>query len=238
MRQPEPSAPAVAAALLEGGSPGQAVLLERLRAGDRTAFAELVDAWSPVLLRVALLHVSTRASAEEVVQDTWLAVIGQLDRFEGRSSLRTWVFRILENQARTRGVREARAVPWSSAFPDQAEDTGPTVDPRRFRGPDDRWPGGWTPAGRPAGWEPPPEDAAVAAEIRRELRAALDELPERQRTVVELRDVHGLSSEEICATLGLSPGNQRILLHRGRARLRARLEDVYRSASGEGARRG
>jgi RNA polymerase sigma-70 factor (ECF subfamily) len=238
MPQPETSAPAVAAAQVAGGSPQQAELVVRLRAGDREAFAELVDAWSPVLLRVALMHVSTRASAEEVVQDTWLAVIGQLDRFEGRSSLRTWVFRILENQARSRGVREARAVPWSSAFPDQGEDSGPTVDPARFRGPDDRWPGGWTPAGRPSAWEPPPEDAAVAAEIRHELRAALDELPQRQRTVVELRDVHGLSSEETCAELGLSPGNQRILLHRGRARLRARLEDVYRNASGEGERRG
>ena len=238
MRQPEPSAPAVAAAQLAGGSPGQAALVDRLRAGDRAAFAELVDAWSPVLLRVALLHVSTHASAEEVVQDTWLAVIRQLDRFEGRSSLRTWVFRILENQARTRGVREARAVPWSSVFADPVEDSGPTVDPRRFRGPEDRWPGGWTPAGRPVAWEPSPEDAAVAGEIQRELRAALDELPDRQRTVVELRDVHGLTSEEVCAHLGVSPGNQRILLHRGRARLRARLEDTYRAVAGEGAARG
>jgi RNA polymerase sigma-70 factor (ECF subfamily) len=238
MPHPQPTAPAVAAAQLAGGSPEQAALVDRLRAGDRAAFTELVDAWSPVLLRVALLHVSTRASAEEVVQDTWLAVIRQLDRFEGRSSLRTWVFRILENQARSRGVREARAVPWSSVFDDTGEDAGPTVDPARFRGPEDRWPGGWTPAGRPASWEPPPEDAAVAAEIRRELRAALDELPARQRTVVELRDVHGLTSEEVCEHLGVSPGNQRILLHRGRARLRARLEDVYRAATGEGTGRG
>jgi RNA polymerase sigma-70 factor (ECF subfamily) len=231
--------PAVAAAVLEGGSQEQADLLDRLRAGDRQAFAELVDAWSPVLLRVALQHVSTRASAEDVVQDTWLAVIRQLDRFEGRSSLRTWVFRILENQATTRGVREARTVPWSSAFgsDEECRHSGSTVDPGRFRGPDDRWPGGWTPAGRPTRWEPPPEDAAAAAEIRRDLGAALDELPERQRAVVELRDVHGLSSEEVCARLGLSPGNQRILLHRGRARLRARLEDVYRRTAREGAHR-
>jgi RNA polymerase sigma-70 factor (ECF subfamily) len=231
--------PAVAAAVLEGGSQEQADLLDRLRAGDRQAFAELVDAWSPVLLRVALQHVSTRASAEDVVQDTWLAVIRQLDRFEGRSSLRTWVFRILENQATTRGVREARTVPWSSAFgsDEECRHSGSTVDPGRFRGPDDRWPGGWTPAGRPTRWEPPPEDAAAAAEIRRDLGAALDELPERQRAVVELRDVHGLSSEEVCTQLGLSPGNQRILLHRGRARLRARLEDVYRRTAREGAHR-
>jgi len=238
MPQQESGPSAVAAAVLEGGSPAQAELLERLRAGNRAAFAELVDAWSPMLLRVARCHVSTAASAEEVVQDTWLAVIRQLDRFEGRSSLRTWVFRILENQARTRGVRESRSVPWSSVFTDGAEGHGPTVDPGRFRGPEDRWPGGWSPAGRPTAWEPPPEDAAMAAEIRRELRTALDELPARQRTVVELRDVHGLSSDEVCERLGLSPGNQRILLHRGRARLRTRLEDVYRATTGEGERRG
>jgi len=229
---PEPTS-AVAAAVLEAGSPEQARLLDRLRCGERTAFAELVDAWSPMLLRVALLHVSTRASAEEVVQETWLAVIRQLDRFEGRSSLRTWVFRILENQARSRGVREARAVPWSSAFGDSEVD-GPTVDPTRFRGSPDPWAGGWTVQGRPGPW---PEDAAMAAEVRRELGAALHELPARQRTVVELRDVHGLTSEEVCERLGVSPGNQRILLHRGRARLRARLEDVYRGVPGEGERR-
>jgi RNA polymerase sigma-70 factor (ECF subfamily) len=229
---------AVAAAALEGGSPAQVQLLERLRAGDQSAFGELVDSWSPMLLRVALLYVSTRASAEDVVQDTWLAVIKQLDRFEGRSSLRTWVFRILENQARTRGIRDARALPWSSAFgSDGMEDSGPTVAPTRFRGPADRWPGGWTPEGRPAPWQPPPEDAAVASEIRRELGAALAELPARQRTVVELRDVHGLTSDEVCERLGVSPANQRILLHRGRARLRARLEDVYRGTVREEADR-
>ena len=225
------AATTVAAAARPGGDVCQVELVGRLRTGDRAAFAELVDAWSPVLLRVARLHVATRASAEEVVQDTWLAVISELDRFEGRSSLKTWVFRILENLARTRGRREARAVPWSSAFPDRpgdhAED-GPTVDPGRFRGADDRWPGGWTLSGRPASWHPPPEDAAIAAELRQELGAALAQLPVRQRTVVELRDVHGWTSEEVCDRLQLTPANQRILLHRGRARLRARLEDVYR----------
>src|SRR3954454_15955244 len=151
----------VAAAGLPGGSGAQAELLERLRAGDRTAFAELVDGWSPVLLRVALLHVSTRASAEEIVQETWLAVITQLDRFEGRSSVRTWVFRILENLARTRGQRDARSLPWSSAFPEDAggrDDGTPTVDPRRFRGPGDRWPRHWTAAGAPVAWPRTPED--------------------------------------------------------------------------------
>jgi RNA polymerase sigma-70 factor (ECF subfamily) len=207
-------------------------LLDRLRAGDRAAFTALVQGWSPALLRVARLYVSTPASAEEVVQETWLAVIGQLDRFEGRSSLKTWVFRILENVARGRGRAEARALPWSSAFPES--DGGPTVDPARFRGRDDRWPGGWTPAGRPQRWEPPADDAAIAAELRRQLGTALAELPDRQRTVVELRDVHGLTAEEVCERLQISAANQRILLHRGRARLRTRLEDVYRDRSGRG----
>jgi RNA polymerase sigma-70 factor (ECF subfamily) len=220
----------VVAAGHPGGSDSQSELLERLRSGDRTAFAELVDGWSPALLRVALLYVSTRASAEEIVQDTWLAVISQLDRFEGRSSLKTWVFRILENLARTRGRREARSVPWSTAFPEprEPEEGRATVDPRRFRGPEDRWPGGWTLVGRPTPWQPPPEDAVVSGDLRRHLGDALAELPERQRTVVELRDVHGLSSDEVCERLALSPANQRVLLHRGRARLRARLEGVYR----------
>jgi RNA polymerase sigma-70 factor, ECF subfamily len=234
MLQPHPGRSVVAAAVVEGGNPAQLQLLELLRAGDQSAFAELVDTWSPVLLRVARLYVSTRASAEDVVQETWLAVIEQLDRFEGRSSLRTWVFRILENRARSRGVRDARAVPWSSAFGDDADDGRPTVDPTRFRGPGDQWPGGWTTAGRPTAWQPPPEDAAVATEVRRQLGSALDELPERQRTVVELRDVHGLTSEEVCERLGVTPANQRVLLHRGRARLRARLEHVYRGTEGEG----
>jgi RNA polymerase sigma-70 factor (ECF subfamily) len=237
-RAPGSGVPTVVAAGYPGGSECQLELLERLRAGDRAAFAELVDGWSPVLLRVALLHVSTRASAEEVVQETWLAVITQLDRFEGRSSVKTWVFRILENLARTRGGREARSVPWSTAFPEprEPEEGRATVDPRRFRGPEDRWPGGWTVAGRPTAWEPPPEDAAVAAELRRHLADALAELPVRQRTVVELRDVHGLSSDEVCDRLQLTAANQRVLLHRGRARLRARLEDVYREREHAGDR--
>ncbi|RFU21570.1 RNA polymerase sigma factor [Geodermatophilus marinus] len=229
-RAAAPPVTVAVAAARPGGSDDQAGLLARLRAGDQRAFAELVDTWSPVMLRVAMLHVSSRASAEEVVQETWLAVVRQLDRFEGRSSLRTWAFRILENLARTRGRREARTLPWSSAFPGDGEGDGggPTVDPARFRGAGDRWPRHWTDAGAPVAWEPPPEDAAVAAEVRRELRAALDELPPRQRAVVELRDVLGLSSDEVCARLALTPGNQRILLHRGRARLRARLEGLYR----------
>ncbi|MGZ4594292.1 MAG: RNA polymerase sigma factor [Actinomycetes bacterium] len=200
------------------------VLVGRLRAGDADAFAEVVDGWSTTMLRVARSFVSTEASAEEIVQETWLAVVRGLDGFEGRSSLRTWVFRILSNLAKTRGVREARTVPWSSITVDDDE---PTVDPHRFRGPDEQWPGGWTVAGLPRPWEPSPLASVMAGEIRQMLAVALQLLPDRQRTVVSLRDIHGLSSDEVCATLGISAANQRVLLHRARARLRTALEDYY-----------
>jgi len=221
----------------EGGSavpepltswPADDALLARLRDGDESAFAGLVTRWSPMMLRVARSHVSTDASSEEIVQETWLAVIRGLDAFEGRSSLRTWVFRILTNLAKTRGVREARSVPMSSWRP--TDDGGPTVDPDRFQSSGGEYAHNWTPVGAPVPWEPGPEQSAVAAEIRRLLAAALADLPDRQRHVVTLRDVHGLSSEEVCGTLDLSQANQRVLLHRGRARLRTVLEDYYRGA--------
>jgi RNA polymerase sigma-70 factor, ECF subfamily len=210
---------------VEAGVPAAEMdaLLVRLRSGDETAFAAVVDAWSPRLLRVARTYVSTDASAQEVVQETWLAVVRGLGRFEGRSSLRTWVFSILANVGRTRGVRESRSVPWSSLVP--ADRSGPTVGSRRFRGPEGEWPCHWTPVGSPRPWQPSPEDAAVAGEVRGQVARALTGLPERQRTVVALRDVHGLSSDEVCAALAISAANQRVLLHRGRARMRAALTD-------------
>jgi RNA polymerase sigma-70 factor, ECF subfamily len=208
-------------------------LVARLRGGDESAFAGLVARWSPMMLRVARSHVSTDASSEEVVQETWMAVIRGLDAFEGRSSLRTWVFRILTNLAKTRGVRESRSVPMSSWRP--THDGGPTVDPDRFRPAGGDFPHNWTPVGAPVPWEPGPEQSAVAGEIRRLLAAALADLPDRQRAVVTLRDVHGLSSEEVCSTLDLSQANQRVLLHRGRARLRTVLEDYYRGAEEVGS---
>jgi RNA polymerase sigma-70 factor (ECF subfamily) len=207
-------------------------LVARLRAGDEGVFARVVDQWSPAMLRLARAHVSTDASAEEVVQDAWMAVVRGIGRFEQRSSVRTWVLRIVANLAKTRGVREARAVPWSSL---PAQDSGgQTVDPERFRGPDDPYPRHWTVVGQPRSWHDAPEDAAVAAETRRRLAAALAQLPVRQRTVVSLRDVHGLSPDEVCEALQISPVNQRVLLHRGRARLRGLLEDYYRERSEAG----
>jgi RNA polymerase sigma-70 factor, ECF subfamily len=211
-----------------GVGESDAALLAALRRRDPDTFAQVVDAWSPMMLRVARSHVSTDASAEEVVQDAWLGVIRGLDRFEGRSSLRTWVFRILVNTAKTRGVREARTVPWSSLGPEDDEQ-GPTVDPDRFRGPDDPYPRHWTPEGAPRPWAGP-EGAVLAAEVRKLLAEALDVLPPRQRSVVSLRDVHGLDADEVCDLLNLTQANQRVLLHRGRARVRAALEDYYRDS--------
>jgi RNA polymerase sigma-70 factor (ECF subfamily) len=201
-------------------------VLQRLLAGDERAFAEVVRSWSPMMLRVARFHVSTEASAEEIVQETWMAVVRGLEAFEGRSSLRTWVFRILTNLAKTRGVREARTLPMSALAPETVDD-GPAIDADRFRPADDEWAGHWTSVGAPTSW-PTPERSAVGSEIRARVAEALARLPERQRLVVTLRDVHGMDSDEVCTVLGVSPANQRVLLHRGRAHVRAELEDYYR----------
>lgn len=191
-------------------------LAARLRAGDEAAFAQVVRAWSPAMLRVARGHVRSHASAEEVVQEAWLAVVRGLDGFEGRAALRTWVFTIVANVARRRGRSEARTA--------TNEHELPSVDPQRFRGDDDPWPGHWRDEAAPADWGPEP--ALLAAEFRDVLGKALAQLPHRQRSVVELRDVHGMEADEVCTLLDLTPANQRVLLHRGRSRLRAALEAV------------
>lgn len=188
-------------------------LVDRLRAGDETAFAAVVRAWSPAMLRVARSHVRSDATAEEVVQEAWVGVLRGLRLFEGRASLRTWVFRILVNTARRRGRGDAVVM---------AELAGPVVDPHRFRDADDRYPGGWRETAAPTWWQP--ESRVLSAELRAVLARALTELPERQRAVVELRDVHGFAASEVCELLDLTPQNQRVLLHRGRARLRSILE--------------
>ena len=209
--------------------PPDDVLVAGLRSGDENTFARLLDSWSPAMTHVARTHVSNPDSASDVVQDTWLAVIRGVHGFEGRSSLRTWVFSILTNIAKTRGVRERRTVPWSSMALDDG-DLGPTVEPGLFRGADDDYPGHWR--STPAPWRSP-ETAALDGEVRSRLRAALDELPPRQRVVVTLRDVEGYSADEVCSMLELSGANQRVLLHRGRAVVRAALEGYLASPSGE-----
>ena len=195
------------------------VLLERLRTGDEDAFATLLDGWSGGMLRLARSFVSTEESAAEVVQETWLAVIEGIDRFEGRSSLKTWVYRILTNTAKRRGVREYKVVPMSSV-----DDSGPTVDPSRFRPAGDPFPGHWWEF--PPAW-PSPEQGLLSGEVRAYLTEALAELPERQRVVVVLRDIEGCPYDEVCELLGITPANQRVLLHRARAFLRGKLEDYY-----------
>jgi RNA polymerase sigma-70 factor (ECF subfamily) len=187
-----------------------------VRSRDESVFAQLLDDWSRSMLLLARTFVSTEASAEEVVQDTWLAVIRGIDQFEGRSSLRTWVYRILVNTAKKRGVRESRTVPWSSLAD---EDHGPTVDPALFRGTDDQYPGGWRTF--PLAW--PSSEAVLAGEVRAQVRAAIDTLPDRQRVVITLRDVLGHTSGEVCEMLEISGPNQRVLLHRARAAVRTQL---------------
>jgi RNA polymerase sigma-70 factor (ECF subfamily) len=182
----------------------------------------LVDRYEASMLRIARMYVSTRTVAEEVVQDAWLGVLRGLDRFEGRSSLRTWIFRILVNIAKTRGQREARSVPFSSVWaPD--DDAPPAVEPDRFL-PEDhlRWPRHW--AYEPSSWETVPEDRLLSKETLAVVAAAIEALPPNQRAVIRMRDVLGWSSEEVRNALDVSETNQRVLLHRARAKVRRALE--------------
>ena len=207
--------------------PPDAELVARLRDRDEAAFTLLVDAWSGGMLRLARSFVATPESADEVLQDTWLAVLTGVAGFAGRSALRTWVYRILVNTAKRRGERESRTVPWSSWAPDGGERDEPTVDPARFQGPDEPYPGHWN--ALPAAW-PSPESQILACEVRDLLATALDGLPARQRIVITLRDVEGYTSDEVCSILDISAQNQRVLLHRARATARQALDDYFASA--------
>lgn len=189
-----------------------AELLARLRAGDEQAFVALVRRHHAAMLSLAAGYVPSMAVAEEVVQDTWLGVLRGIGGFEGRSSVRTWLFRILVNRARTAGARERRSV--------AIGDPGPAVDRSRFDAT-----GHW--AAPPERWVEEADDRLDAAKLAGRLRSAIDDLPDRQREVVTLRDVEGLSSEEVCSVLEISEGNQRVLLHRGRSRLRQVLETEF-----------
>jgi RNA polymerase sigma-70 factor (ECF subfamily) len=197
-----------------------AELVAALRAGDEAAFARIVREWHPSMLRVARIFVPSRAVAEEVVSETWLRVLGALDRFEGRSSLKTWVFRILVNTAKTRAQREGRVLPFS-ALNDPGRIPEAAVDPDRFRPEDDpRFPGHWS--------APPaelPEERLLAAETRAMIAAAIDALPATQAAVIRLRDVDGWTAEEVRNALDISDVNQRVLLHRARSKVRQALEE-------------
>src|SRR6266540_3140036 len=195
-----------------------AALVARLREGDESAFAELIDLYGATMLRVAQMYVRDRATAEEVVQETWLAVLNGIDRFEGRSSLKTWLFRILTNRAKTRGERDGRMVPFSS-LAGAGEEDEPAVDPDRFLGSDSAEPGAW--AAPPRAW---PQDRVLQKETLGVIQMAIEELPETQREVIRLRDIEGWSPMEVAEALEITDGNQRVLLHRARSKVRAALE--------------
>jgi len=199
--------------------PGERRLIEALRAGDESAFMTLTGEHGPMMLRVALMYVSTRAVAEEVVQEAWIGVLKGIGRFEGRSSLKTWIFRILTNTAKTRAQREGRSVPFSALASGEAD--GEAVDPDRFLGDGERFAGHWGAAPRRWG----PEERLVSAEAQEVIDAAIATLPPAQAAVITMRDVEGLEAEEVCNALDLTETNQRVLLHRARSKVRQALEE-------------
>ena len=202
-------------------SPEDALLVEGLRAGDEAAFAAVMRMYGRGMLRVAEMYVSSRAVAEDVVQEAWVGVLRGIGRFEGRSSLKTWIYRIVANTAKTRGVRESRSVPFSSLGDDGGEGT---VDADRFIGSGERFSGHW--AAPPQAWAP--EGRLLAEETLEVVERAIDELPPAQRAVITMRDIQGFTSEEICNALDLTETNQRVLLHRARAKVRKALEEYMR----------
>jgi RNA polymerase sigma-70 factor (ECF subfamily) len=207
------------------GSDPDARLLDGLRRGDEDAFRALVEEHGPFLMRLVMMHVPSRSIAEEVVGDTWLAVLNGLDRFEGRSSLRTWIASIALNKARTRGKREGRIVPFALLRRRYEEGGGPAVDADRFQGRRGERPGWW--ASPPVAWEEP-ERQLEAAETRDVMLRAIRDLPPRQREVIALRDISGWDAEEVRNALDLSETNQRVLLHRARSKVRSALEEYLK----------
>lgn len=200
-------------------------LLLALRRRDEQAFATLVDRYHTRLVRLASLFVANQAVAEEVAQETWIGVLQGIDRFEGRSSFRTWLFRILTNQAKRRGQREARSMPFAAftqADAENGESGWCAVAPDRFRPAGDEWAGHWV--SYPSNWRETPEDRFLSHETRALVQQAIDALPPQQRLVITLRDVEGLTSAEVCNTLTISETNQRVLLHRARSKVRGQLE--------------
>jgi RNA polymerase sigma-70 factor (ECF subfamily) len=204
------------------------VLVAGLRAGDEAAFAWLLDRYRASLTRLARSYVATGAAADDAVQETWIAVITGIDRFEGRSSVKTWLHRILINVARSKGVKEHRSVPFTS-LAGELEVDEPAVDPARFVGPGARRAGAW--ASPPVPWDTEPEGRLLNAETRAVVEAAIATLPPNQGRVLTLRDVEGFSPTEVCNALDLSETNQRVLLHRARAKVRQALEDHFEDAT-------
>ncbi|GII56790.1 RNA polymerase sigma24 factor [Planotetraspora thailandica] len=206
--------------------PADDVVVAALRLGDEEMFAALLSAWSPGMLQVARAYVADDHAAEDVVQEAWLGVLRGIDRFEARSSLRTWIYRIVINKAKTRGVRDARTVPMTSLTPEK-NDAGLSID---FHGPESPYPDARR---RPPVVWPSPEGEILAHEVHEHIVQALDNLPARQRVVITLRDVQGYTSDEVCAILEITAANQRVLLHRARASLRSALDRYMTAPSGK-----
>ncbi len=202
----------------------EASILNLLRQRDEMAFTQLVEQYHPSLVRLAQIYVQDSTTAEEVAQETWLAVLHGLERFEARSSLKTWIFTILTNKAKTRGQREKRSIVFSDL--EKTDSDSPTVDPKRFRA-EGQWENHWIAGPRP--WEDIPEGTTLHAETMQLVHEAIEALPENQRLVITLHDRDELSSDEICNILGISETNQRVLLHRARARVRQALEDYLQA---------
>jgi RNA polymerase sigma-70 factor (ECF subfamily) len=203
--------------------PSDPTLIQGLRCGNEGYFAAAVDAYSPALLRLAMTFVRTRDLAEEAVQETWLGVMRGIDRFEGRSSFKSWLFTILRNTAIKRAERERHCMPMSSLVADEHD--GPVLDPDRFLPADHpEWPGHWTIG--PTAW-PMPEERLMATEAREVIVGAIRTLPPAQRTVIALRDVEGWPAHEVCEALEVSEVNQRVLLHRARTKVRTALETYF-----------
>ena len=199
-------------------------LVEALRHGDEAAFEALLDRYHATLIALATHYVRDRAVAEEVAQETWLAVLKGIDRFEGRAALKTWIFQILVNRAKSRGVRESRTIPLSALQNPDLDGVEPAVDSDRFLPADHpQWPGHW--AAPPQPWDTDPEAALLAHETRARIEAAIAALPPSQQVIITLRDVKGWSAEEVCASLEITDANQRVLLHRARSKVRAALEE-------------
>ena len=207
------------------GSVADDQVVAALQRGDEGTFRDVFERSYSMMKRIARTYVASDAVAEEIVQETWVAIVNGIDRFEGRSTLGTWIFSILTNQAKSHCAREGRALPFASVAPSGVGE--PAVDPDRFQNDDETWPGHWATPPRP--WQKP-ERRLLSLETREQLKQALALLPERQRLIVGLRDIEGLSGEEVCDLLGLSQENQRVLLHRGRSRLRAALEEYLDAA--------
>ena len=201
-------------------------LIAALRSGDERVFMRLVEQYQPAMVRLAQMYVGDRAVAEEVAQEAWLSALKSLDRFEGRSSFKTWLFQILVNGAKSRGQRERRSVPFS-ALADSDDDGGaePSVAPERFQPVGAAYPGGWVTV--PQSWAATPDASLDSQETRERIMMAIARLPINQQTVIRMRDVEGYTADEASMLLGISAANQRVLLHRARSRVRQSLEDYF-----------